>query len=172
MPSGVAQPAEERFWLYVDKNGRDNETLPAYQHLTRCWSWTGNKCHGYGRFRIDDKLIFSHRFSYELYHPLTIDLNDIDLCILHKCDNTECSNPEHLRLGTHTENMRDRNEKGRGYIAKGEGNGNSKLTDTQVKEIRDKYAKGGATYKKLADEYKVDKTTIERIITRITWKHI
>lgn len=35
-----------------------------------------------------------------------------EIC-MHKCDNPPCINPEHLKIGTYTENMRDCSAKGR-----------------------------------------------------------
>jgi hypothetical protein len=34
--------------------------------------------------------------------------------ILHRCDNPQCCNPEHLFVGTQAENMADMRRKGRG----------------------------------------------------------
>lgn len=173
MPRGVAQPPEERVWNFINKIGRDNETLPEYQHLTRCWAWKGYKnIKGYGQLSVDGKIMPAHRFSYQLHHPLTTHVNDTKMCVCHRCDNTECCNPEHLRLGTQTENMRDMYEKGRGNQPKGEKQHLSKLTEKHVLEIRAKYSNEKITKQKLADEYGVGHTLIGFIINRKNWKHI
>jgi uncharacterized protein YjcR len=54
----------------------------------------------------------------------------------------------------------------------GEGNGNCKLTDKQVLEIRSIYVPFETTYKEIAEKYDVSISTIKSIILRQTWKHI
>lgn len=77
--------------------------------ITGCWEWCASKnSFGYGKFRVNKKLVYAHRFSYELYNGLKI---PIGLIILHKCDNPKCVNPEHLSMGTHTDNAIDRAKK-------------------------------------------------------------
>jgi len=69
-----------------------------------CWLWIGAKCTGgYGIFWYNGKLVNAHRFSY-LQHKGEI---PDGLYICHLCDTRECVNPEHLWLGTASENMRD-----------------------------------------------------------------
>jgi hypothetical protein len=68
--------------------------------------------------------------------------------------------------------VRDRNDKGRYADTKGEKNPASKLTETQVREIRKKYANGGITQPQLALEYGFKQPSISDIIRRKTWSHI
>ena len=89
---------EERFWKRVQKT----ET---------CWLWTGAKNKkGYGTFYISKyEPIGAHRFSYLLAEGKSPE----ELFVCHKCDNPSCVRPDHLFLGTNTDNMRDAKKKGR-----------------------------------------------------------
>ena len=57
-------------------------------------------------------------------------------------------------------------------ILRGEKNGFSKLTEKQVKEIRDKYKPHIITKKMLASEYGVLPSCIKDIVQRRSWRHI
>jgi hypothetical protein len=88
-----------------------------------CWIWTGdiNTC-GYGRFRLNGKKVSAHGISYRNFKG-EIPCN---LCVLHNCptgDNPSCVNPLHLWLGTHRDNNRDREAKGRGNQPSGDRHG-------------------------------------------------
>jgi len=71
-----------------------------------CWEWEGSRFpSGYGRL----KRMRAHRAVWEaVYGPIPA-----GLCVLHRCDNPPCVRPDHLRLGTQADNMRDRASKGR-----------------------------------------------------------
>lgn len=116
-------------WLMrkVDKNG-----LMVNEEIGRCWAWTGSKRNGYGEYGGTS----AHRVSYKLFK------GDIpnNLFVMHICDNRECINPDHLKLGTNQDNVNDKVEKGRqvgGNGRKGENLSYSKLTNENIKEIRD-----------------------------------
>ena len=72
---------------------------------TGCHVWSSTlSTGGYGRV-----LVSAHRLAWELKHgPIPN-----GLLVLHRCDNPPCCNPEHLFLGTATDNMADKTRKGR-----------------------------------------------------------
>jgi hypothetical protein len=93
------------------------------------------------------------------------------LVVRHKCDNRLCINPEHLELGTPADNTHDMMERGRGKPTFGADNPRAKLTEKDVKEIIKKY-KGGEKQVTLANEYRVTKGTICKIVHKKHWEHL
>lgn len=88
------------------------------------------------------------------------------LVVRHTCDNRKCINPDHLILGTHDDNMKDRSERDR--CAKGESNGSSKLTPEKVANI---YI-SDLSPDKIAKTHGVSKSHVYRIKRGEYWKHI
>lgn len=77
--------------------------------MSGCWIWTGAMQNAYGKIRVMMKDVRAHRASWEIHKgPIP---NGV--CVLHACDTPLCVNPSHLFLGTQTENMDDRQKKGR-----------------------------------------------------------
>lgn len=135
-----------------------------------CWEWMGTRRSNYGRFRVGGKygrLVDAHRFSFVLFKS---ELGELD--VLHKCDNPCCVNPKHLKLGTHKENMADRDAKGRMRPPpKGDKHHSNKLTNEDVLQIRAQY-KNGATPAELARKYRVSGTNISLIVKWKIWRHL
>jgi len=140
-----------------------------------CLEWTGSRINmKYGQMRYKCGFILTHR--YALSHKLNRDIPD-DKYVLHECNNPPCCNPEHLREGTHQENMTQRNEQGRlakgkehGDKVRGDKQGGSKLTDAIVIEIRENAE--NLTQNGLAKKYNVSRWTVRNIQQRLSWTHI
>ena len=149
----------DKFWRFVDI-GKVNE----------CWNWEGAKDGGgYGTFVspvIEESK--SHRISWAIVNGEIPD----GFWVLHKCDNSSCINPYHLFLGTHRDNMWDKVKKERQSRMMGARNGRSLLTEKEVREIRDLYALGNFSYRKLAFRFGISQTQMARIIKRESWSWV
>lgn len=137
-----------------------------------CWEWQGaKKKFGYGRTIVGSrrnksrKGMSAHRAMWTAVHGKIPQSK----WILHHCDNPACINPEHLYLGTRTENTRDRELRRRNKVPrlKHESHPGSKLTWKDVNEIR---AIGiNVTQEKIANRYFVKRRTISDILNFKTW---
>jgi hypothetical protein len=150
-----------------------------------CIEWTGNiDGTGYGRFCFKRKIELAHRAAWRLLKGAI----PAGACLLHKCDNPPCVNPDHLFLGDRGDNARDMASKGRQWIQqrperrldtlvcpmelrpRGETHGMSKLTTAQVVVIRERSSRGERGIH-LAAEYGVARTLIGMIINGQLWRH-
>jgi hypothetical protein len=119
----TVEQARENFWSKVNKRP------------SGCWEWASvireSKPGGikYGKVEFHEKSYSAHRFSWFLTHGEF----PKNLFVCHKCDNPLCVNPDHLFLGTNTDNMVDCKLKGR--TSRGIGRPNAKLTDAAALEI-------------------------------------
>ncbi len=95
--------------------------------------------------------------------------------VMHNCpggDNRKCCNPNHLSLGTHAENLKDRDLKHPiPYQVKGEKVAKAKLTEQEVVRIR-KFCKQGVSQRKIAKMFGVSNVTVFHIKKRVTWHHV
>ena len=98
-----------------------------YERLMRRVEWDGDCLvftgsvneDGYGTVRTMEGSSLTHRVVYE-----HVSGNPIpgDLLVCHHCDNPPCVNPDHLFLGTFSDNAQDRENKGRGNDISGDNN--------------------------------------------------
>jgi hypothetical protein len=160
MPRHAHGTVEQRFWKFVDKT-------------ESCWLWnSGKNAKGYGVMQATPekgqkrgKMLLAHRISYELHHG-KLEKGDY---VLHSCDNPPCVNPDHLRKGTQSENIREAILKGRKFvpIASGEANPRSKLTLVQAKFIK---AHPELGHKHIADMFGLSPNCIRGVRIGRTWK--
>jgi hypothetical protein len=129
-----------------------------------CWLWKGAKPNRYPSFRVDKNTIRkSHKLSYEMFNGNVPD----GMCVLHKCDNPNCVNPEHLWLGTKADNNKDRSVKGRSAPSP-----TQVLNVNQVKEIRAMYAPRKTTQAYIASLYGVTRSAIRAITSGKNWSKV
>ena len=116
---------------------------------------------GYGQKKYRGRVVAAHRLAYAKANGL--DVFTMGGSVLHSCDNPVCVNPEHLRLGTHGENMRDMVSRGRNKACR-------KLEEDEVARIREigrigtRHSPGNLNA--LASSYGVHRDTIRNVVLR------
>lgn len=134
-----------RFWNRVRPGNGDG-----------CWTWAGRHAEaGYGQFGHNTLV---HRHIFETVNgPITK-----GACVLHKCDNPGCCNPDHLYLGTPQDNARDRVERGRQ---------GKRFTTSEVKLILERAASGDSPLA-IARFLSIDPRRVRKICARRTYKKV
>ena len=164
--TGKRDSLQNRLWAKIEK-----------REANECWEWKGNKNNkGYGMIRLGGSApkVLAHRVSFEMSKGEIPD----GMIIMHSCDNPACCNPDHLSLGTMKLNHKDMVDKGRRKIGwnpdnkpphkRGEEHGFSKLTEKQALEIKFSIEKT----KFLIEKYGLERSTIKRIRSGRSWKHL
>ena len=80
--------------------------------VSSCRVWVKavrSKSTEYGSIWFKGKTEYAHRVAYLVFKGEI----PSGLEVMHSCDNPKCINPDHLKLGTHQENMNDMKSKGR-----------------------------------------------------------
>jgi hypothetical protein len=133
-----------------------------------CWGWNGtfdkggysimtcNRKHGPDR---------GHRASWVIHNGKI----PKGMLVCHKCDHPECTNPEHLFLGTSLDNTKDMIQKNRKCI--GSKVPTAKLNEEDVKLIKGLLEKK-ISYPKIAEMFNVGINAIVRIKNGETWQHV
>jgi len=93
----ITEHPSTRFWRLVKRSDG-------------CWLWIGTKApNGYGSFSLHGGKVLAHRFSYmQAFGAIS---ENMQVC--HRCDIRDCVRPDHLFLGTQSDNMRDASAKKR-----------------------------------------------------------
>lgn len=144
------------------------ESKVAKQTDTGCWIWIGaKKPNGYGNFYLGGRYLPAHRAAYLIY------LGDIPEghYICHRCDNPACVNPDHLFIGTPTENQQDMKWKGRakGISAGREQHPNAKLSETDILSIR-RLRRSGWSLKDIAERHGITASNVSYICAGKSWR--
>jgi len=133
----------------------------------KCWVWQrGCSKAGYGQLKIGGARYLAHRLAWQLANGREPRKG---MEILHSCDKPPCCNPNHLREGTHADNMGEALERGR--LEVGSARYNTHLTEDDVKEIRQRLA-NGAVGQRIAEQYQLSPAAVSSIKHRTRWKHV
>ena len=129
----ITPTIEARYWAKVQVGDTDN-----------CWPWTG-KTHrdGYGEIQI--RIVGGAKKTLRATHiALWLEGQFVPpgMQANHTCDNPPCVNPHHLYVGTQRQNIEDMVRRGRTQRRSGENAGHYRLTDLEVRTIRERYAVG------------------------------
>lgn len=122
-----------------------------------CWLYKNATSGQYSKIRWNKKWYLAHRISYETFVG-PIDLNK---WVCHKCDTPKCVNPDHLFLGSASDNRRDAVNKKRTPF--GEKNHFSRFTDIQVEEMK-LLRSEGFTYLRLSKIFNCSFTYIYKVL--------
>lgn len=141
------------------------EELSIPEPNSGCQLWcAGTNGAGYGYLTIEGVVRRAVRVAWELANgPIPV-----GLVLCHKCDVPACINVNHLFLGTHADNMHDRDRKGRGARNWGRKNGSVKLTEQQVRSIQI----DARPQTRIAAQYGVSQSMISLIKTGKNWSQV
>lgn len=151
----VALTVRQRFWQRVCI-GADDE----------CWNWMGSLLdHGHGQFSANGKRFYAHRYAMSLYTNVPE-----DKLVCHKCDNASCVNPNHLYVGTRSDNAQDMIKANTLFHPdnSGENSGMAKLTDEDVREVRS----SSLSCRKTAALKGVSRSTVSLVRRGERWRHV
>lgn len=148
MPPKANTTVESRFWSKVEKTDS-------------CWIWRASlNPAGYGNVRIGPRpgvLWLAHRLSWIWTHG---DI-PVGLCVLHRCDNRRCVNPDHMFLGTKADNSRDMAVKQRGT---------ARFSAAEVQQIR--LLARDVPLRELARRFDTSHGVLVSMIAGKTYKHV
>lgn len=135
------------------------ERLIVVNKKTGCWECTQRMHTGYGRIRYNNVTTVAHRWAWITFRGEIPN----GMLVCHKCDNPPCCNPDHLFLGTYTDNLIDAVTKGRHTPAR--------LTPEKVRRIRLLYS-GGIKAAKIASIVETTERSVWHVIYGQTWSHV
>lgn len=130
-----------------------------------CILWAGyTQPNGYGWINVAGIKIAAHRVALALSG---VDVRPgFDVC--HRCDVRNCVNPLHLYVGSRRQNMADCTARRRHNKPRGARHWCAKLSDEQVRQIRNRYA-AGETQAGIATSLSINSATVSRIARRV-WR--
>lgn len=156
--AGLAERLEFTGWTEVTRHSA----------LSPCWEWNGGRyLSNYGQVGVGGN---ETRPAHRVAHMAWIGPVSKGQDVCHRCDNPPCINPAHLFAGTRKENMEDCARKDRNLF--GERVPWRKLSEDDVRNIRDTYATGRFSQKEVAAAYGVSQSSVSYIVRGKHWARV
>lgn len=150
-------PVPKGFWSKVDKR-TDAE----------CWPWKGSFSGSYGTTWHNGRAVAAHRVAWIKCNGAI----PVKAVIRHTCDNPRCVNPNHLLVGSYSDNTQDMLSRGRSNPPRGARNGQAKLNERSAVAIRILAPVYFGNFRALAEHFGVSIVTISSIHLGKTWRHV
>ncbi len=154
----------------VIRRTRETHPSPSPQP-TPCRLWQG-ACnnYGYGQCQTGGRRFQMHRWVVETAGEDQFGTPwNSSLEVMHLCDNPPCYRFDHLRLGTHADNVADMASKARS--THGVRNPGAKLTEEQVLRIRARRRSGDRVVD-IASDFGVTPSIVSRIVLGKLWSRL
>lgn len=152
--------------------GKFKTKIPVEQRLKKRLAETDERClvftgyrdqKGYGRIGDNDRVVrLAHRVAYELAYAIKL---TSEQCVLHRCDNSSCCNPNHLFLGTRADNNEDMRMKGRASGNRNKGVHHPKcITTTRDEMVIKRLSCTGKSMRAVALKTGFSRSVIKRVL--------
>lgn len=130
-----------------------------------CWEWRG-AVHVVGYACVPARF-GGGRYGHRAMFSAIVAPIPAGMYVLHSCDNRKCINPEHLRVGTHLENIKDMQGKNRhsGGSLSNEKNPSAKFNNETIKKIR-QMAADGLSKRVIERECGISETHYYRVVKK------
>ncbi|WP_054908742.1 NUMOD4 domain-containing protein [Pseudomonas sp. NBRC 111135] len=110
---------------------------------------------------------YVHRLVADAFLPNPLDLPEVN----HLDGDKQNNSLANLAWSSRSENCRHALESDLYQTARGERAGNSKLSESDVREIRS-LAASGMFHREIADQYRIGRKAVTKIVNRQRWEHV
>lgn len=159
----IMRPAQGYPNYYVHPDGK------IWSVKKRRWLKQSISGKGYLAVALDGGGFTERRLVHRLVAQVFVDNPNNREVVNHIDGNKKNNCRDNLEWCTLAENIRHHRSKGLVRMLRGSNHPLTKLTETDVANIRRMYAEGGVTYGQIALAYRISKMSVARIIKGVTW---